>query len=241
MRLKRLIKLKYNFGSKIQHLPALAETLAHDFVLNGTRYDKALTEAINQEESRRRWFIEKISNYSFPCQIFRIIGLSRINAGENRHVHAVLQILKSLETPLDAFCARPPVDHYCHFHRNQWWKVGACRRLVPLESVCQHRRNRVHSGRVYRVQREKRLMNFQNGICLKYIQNPFLRRSYKNWNFKLVSQFLIPILDQSPKSDKLLALLNRRIRDVFLKYTPRRRLIDAAYRYIRRTSDVGNN
>ncbi|KJA19302.1 hypothetical protein HYPSUDRAFT_895122 [Hypholoma sublateritium FD-334 SS-4] len=77
--------------------------------------------------------------------------------------------------------------------------------------------------------------------------NPYIRdRNWEadnihEWNRVLVLELLIPILDSCPRSDKLLAVINRRIRRICLTYTPRRHLRDAVYRYIRRTSAAGNN
>ena len=236
--LKKLIKYDLRFQIKIKNFPALAETLAHDFVVNGTRYDESLTKFLLRKEisscSLRPG--PTISKDSLPCAIFKIIGLSHINGGENAHIHAALRILKSLETFPISFCAKPSSRHYCYFHHIQGWPTAENRHHLS-GIACQYRRPHINSGRIPRIQRQIRLMGFRHEM-----RAPFLELFTKHeWNRKLISHFLIPILDQCPKSDVLLAVLRQRIRHVFLKYTPRRRLMDAVCRYIHRTSKVESN
>lgn len=241
----------------------MAETLAHSFVLNGTHYDIAFTEFL-KELVQRCWSLSmgEISKDCWPFATFKIIGLSRINAGRNPHIYTALQFLKLLGTSPKEILVDLPVHHYWHFHHNwwwltavnnrkyfeslcqrgknpDWWWIRAANHRKLFESVCQRRRNLINSGRIYRIQRQIRLMKFQNEIRLHFLSR-FLQRGDRNWNRKVISQFLIPILDQCPKSDKLLALLTRRTRYVCVKYTLRRQLRDAVYRYIRRTSEVGS-
>ncbi|KJA22023.1 hypothetical protein HYPSUDRAFT_671599 [Hypholoma sublateritium FD-334 SS-4] len=244
MRLKSLINLKVdcNFSINTRHFPALAETLAHEFVINGACYDEVFTGLLRSMAYPYMRLLaskpgEELSKNSWPCALFKIIGLSRSNAGENPYIHTALQLLKSLEPAPVSCMALPPVHAYHHFYDNRRWTKAVNPRQFSSEPVRPHkrRRNHVDSGRLNRIQREIHLMRLQHELRV-----PFLGIfSRHDWNRKLTTQFLIPVLDLCPKSDKLLALINRRIRRTFLKYSPRRRLMDAAYRYIRRTSDVG--
>lgn len=196
------------------------ETLAHIFVLNGTRYDTALSAVLNEwAPTQNFWYLGYVKEGPAAFIIFKTIGLSAINHGENPYIHAALRIIKSLTIP-------------AHYERDdlqvfRWFASGNRQQLDKF--LRRSKRN------ICRIQRELRLRKLQNGIRGNSYE------SYSNcaWNRDLVSKLLIPILDYCPKSNELLALIHRRMRLVILKYMTRRRLRDAVYRYIRRTSDIG--
>lgn len=250
MHLRRLINFGRDFGICSAHFNTLAETRVHNFMLNGTPYNEAISKLLEKKNYGR--------HDPFPHEIMEIIGLSRIYFGESPYIHTAMQILESLDTSPHLCRLDPPARHHCHSHRDLSWivpveqppsatseyyayatspaydqdDIGERRRLSV--SICQHRRNHVNSGRIYRIQREIRLMKYRDEtLPTRYRQ--YFRGGEDNWNRRLISQFLIPILDQCPKSCRLLALIKQRIGCVCLKYTLRRRLTDAVYRYIRRT------
>lgn len=213
----------------------------YDFILNGRPYNEALAKFLKPSAYLILGWAPRdvISKDTFPGAVFWIIGLSRTNTDKNPYIHTASQIIKSLATFSDQNWAGSPSHHYCHFHHSQWRLSATC--LPPyfqsLMTVCQREQHHVKSGRIYRIGRERRLMNFKHAVRGQSQEYSRCR----DWNCTLISQFLVPILDKCPKSDKLLALIKRRIGYVCVRYTDRRRLMDAAYKYIRRTSDVANN
>lgn len=248
--LKPFVKNEFHENIILKHCPALIGTLAHDFLINGTQYNEALEQVL------RRWvFLFTFEKDSLPCTIFRLIGLPPIIAGQNPYIHTALQIFKSLTTGpilfgsghgihhpppyhsgLSPFRTKPSVQHYENVHGGLLW-LKPRNRLPLSEFVCQRKRNHINTGRIYRIQRELRLSKLQTGIC----HNSLELHIIYSWNYNLVSKFLIPVLDQCPRSHKLLARINQRIRHVLLRYTTRRRLEEAVDRYIQRTSDIGSN
>ena len=174
-----------------------------------------------------------------PCTLFKIIAISHI--GENPHIHSALEILKALNLSIHTPHKYSPYIYSGHYHCSRAFLMEA-ESVTIWKSRTQQWHNQLNSGKIYRRQREIRLMNFQRKVnyrqCPKFYIGWYWR--HYSWNTGLISGFLIPILDQCPKSDEVRALLTRRMRQVSLDYTLRRRFQDAAYRYLRRTSDVGN-
>lgn len=215
----------------------LMETLAHSFLLNETRYDEALVQMLkNWAPMHYTGWFQQFSKDSLPYIVFKTIGLSAIEAGDNVYIHTALRILKSLATYPGPFQLRPVAHNQGVLHCGlKWLKSGNRQELA--EFMRQRKKKNINSGKIYKIQRSLRLSKLQTGIRDRSTEST---NCYK-WNRVLVSTFLIPVLDQCPESDELLALYNRRIRHVCLRYTSRRRLVDAMDRYIRRTSDAGSN
>lgn len=252
------------------HVPVLMETLVHDFRLNGTCYDKALMEFLQRWNFDESLTLALDKGGSLLCSTFKTIGLSAINAGENAYIHTALRLINSLISWPSAFWFDPTHRLNDVLHSELRWSVSGnhrqlsefvrrmekdpsgslelCNKIglrwlhsADSQLICKlirkPNRNNINSGRIYRIQRGIRLRKLQTIIrdsCWE--ANRACRR-----NRDLVLNFLIPVLDQCPKSDELLALINQQIRHVVLQYTPRRHLRDAVYRYIRRTSDAGSN
>lgn len=239
--LKPCLKDELNKIEGLEDFTALMETLGHDFMLNGTRYDEALTEVLIPWAGKRKIEILKyISEDSVPLTIYKAIELVPMNARQNPYIHTASQILKSLNNCPDhniwlGFQGfKVNSSYYVNvgdFLGNPSWE-----RIHISRYVQQCMWEVLRSGEMAKFRRELRLKKRQPGI---HNRNGELRNMY-DWNRDLVLKLLVPILDLCPKSDKLLALLNRRIRRACLKYTPLRRLRDAVCRYVRRTSEAGN-
>lgn len=225
-RLKCFIGNDPKINIRVKHFPTLMETLAHDFVLNGTHYGEALTKMLHHFSPFQ---VKQNIENSLPYSVFKTIGLAVVNAGENPYIHTALRILKSLTIFSNPFWPRLHDGHESN-RGLKWLKWEDQRRYSKF--LKQRKRYYINSGKIYRLRRQLRLRKLRPGIN----HAVFECYSTYSWNHSLVS-FLIPILDHCPKSDKLLALINHRVRRVFLMYTPRRRLRDAVYSYIRRTSD----
>lgn len=223
---------------RLKHLPALTETLGHNFPLNGIYYDEALTNVL--EEKKIRWNTETIFS------IINAIGFWTTNAGKYPYIHTALHILKSLTTQFPDrnvwLGFRVYSDHnvnsgYILTNLKAWRNPKAWKYIHISNYVRQCMGKAVKSGKFAKFQRELRLKNLQPGIR----EHTWDSKNIYEWNRDLVFKLFIPILNLCPKSDKLLALINRSMRRICLKYTPRRHLRDAVYRYIHRTSEVGNN
>lgn len=240
---RHLVPSVMNELNKIQDLKdfttLMETTLRHDFTLNGTPYDEALTEVlIPWVYERNLEILKHILEDSVPVTIYKAAELGPINTDQDPYIHTALQILKSLTNcPNRNFW--PGSLLYYHYSGksgkfvvNQEWRYIHISNYVRL---CMGKA--VKSGKITKFERELRLKNLQPGIREHILES----KNIYEWNRNLVLEFLIPILDLCPKSDKLRAVINRRARRAALRYTPRRRLRDAVYRYIRRTSEVGNN
>ncbi len=227
-RLKPLIVNDYfNDNIRVKHFPALMETLIHDFTINGTRYDTVLAATLNEwAPTQNFWHLGYTSEGPVAFSIFKTIGLSAMNAGENPYTHTAFRIVKSLIIPTNH--TRDDLQFFRRLSRGNHGPLAEYGRKP--------KRRGVNTGKINKIHREIRLRKLQNGIR----SSSWESYSSYSWNRDLVSKLLIPILDQCPKSEELLALINRRIKHVILKYTARRHLRDAVYRYIHRTSDAGN-
>ncbi len=100
-RLKPLIVKDYfNDNIRVKHFPALMETLIHDFTINGTRYDTVLAAILNEwAPTQNFWHLGYTSEGPIAFSVFKTIGLSAMNAGENPYTHTAFRIVKSLTTP----------------------------------------------------------------------------------------------------------------------------------------------
>ena len=226
--LKPLIKSNFNINIRIKHFPALMETLTHDFMLNRPCDGKSLTEML-------QFFSPtfQLTGNSLPYAVFKTTGLSAIDKGQNPYIHAALRIFKSLTAFSNPYLPKLHEGHesYRGLKRIKW--EGRKRHTQFLK---QRKRYYINYGKIYRLRRQLRLRKLRPGINHAVFE---CHCTYL-WNHDLAA-LLIPILHHCPKSDKLLALINRRFRHVYLKYTPRRRLRDAVYSYIRRVTDAENN
>ncbi|KJA19292.1 hypothetical protein HYPSUDRAFT_89462 [Hypholoma sublateritium FD-334 SS-4] len=228
--LKPFIRSDFNLNIRVKHFPALMETLVHDFVLDGTQYGEALTGMLQDLSPSP---VKQYPENCLPSTVFKTIGLTAVNAGENPYIHTALQIFKSLTTFSNPYWPRLHDGHESN-RRMRWLGWEDQKRYSKF--LKQRKRYYINSGKIYRLRRQLRLRKLRPGI------NHAVFECYctYSWNHSLVA-FLVPILDHCPRSDKLLGLINHRVRRVFLKYTPRRCLRDAVYSYIRRASDVGSN
>ncbi|KJA19307.1 hypothetical protein HYPSUDRAFT_44369 [Hypholoma sublateritium FD-334 SS-4] len=226
--LKPLVKKAYNQYFPLKYFPILMETLAHNFDLNGTCYDKAITTVLeNWVPKDEPWNFSQKSELSLPCTIFKTIGQSGPKFDENPYIHAALQILRSLETgPSPNFMAAAHYPTHLFTGMRRLWAEDY-RNRQSSKFAEQQKRNNINSGRIYKLQRELRLRKLQFGLRSRS------KESYASlsWNRELVSKFLIPILDICPKSEKLMGSIDRRIGHIFLSYTTRRRLVCAIDTY----------
>ena len=152
MRLKPLVKKVYRKYFPLKYYPNLMETLAHNFNLNGTHYDTALTAVLqNWVPKDEPWTLNQKSELSLPCKIFKTIGLLRSNNEENPYIHAAVQILKSLEKqpiPISMAAAHYPIHPFTGMRR-----LWAQEYPSNHETQFMHQQhwNNINSGRIYRL------------------------------------------------------------------------------------------
>ena len=244
MHLKPIVNftISKRFYSGMKNFLGLVETLEYNILLeNGHNYKNFLPYFI-----KLRTICSELRSSPqtpqdcMPRTLFKIIAISHI--GENPHIHSTLEILKALNLSIHTPHKYSPYHYSGHYHCSRDFLMEADSLTIQKSRTHQWRYH-LNSGKIYRKQREIRLMNFQckvNHRELPQFYPDMDDMGSSSWNVGLISFFLIPILDQCPKSDEVRALLTRRMRQVSLNYTLRRRFQDAAYRYLRRTSDVGN-
>ena len=243
MHLKPIVNftISKRFYSGMKNFLGLVGTLEYNILLeDGTRYKDYLDSFIDLNKIVCKIQLSlQTPQDCMPLTLFKIMAISHI--GENPHTHAALQILKALNLSIHTPHPYSPYIYSGHYHCSRAFLMEAEGPTI-WKSRTQQWHNQLNSGNIYKKQRETRLMNFQRKVnyrqCPKFYIGWYWR--HYSWNTGLISIFLIPILDQCPKSNEVRALLTRRMRQVSLDYTLRRRFQDAAYRYLRRTSDVGN-
>ena len=244
MHLKPIVNftISKRFYSGMKNFLGLVETLEYNILLeNGRNYKNFLPYFI-----KLRTICSELRSSPqtpqdcMPRTLFKIMAISHI--GENPHTHAALQILKALNLSIHTPHPYSPYIYSGHYHCSRAFLREAEGPTIR-KSRTQQWHNQLNSGNIYKKQRETRLMNFQRKVNhreLPQFDPEMYEEGSSSWNVGLISFFLIPILDQCHKSDEVRALLTRHMRQVSLHYTLRRRFQDAAYRYLRRTSDVGN-
>ena len=243
MHLKPIVNftISKRFYSGMKNFLGLVGTLEYNILLeDGSRYKDYLHSFIDLGDvARKIQSSPQTPQDCMPLTLFKIMAISHI--GENPHTHAALQILKALNLSIHTPHNYSPYIYSGHYHCSRAFLIEAKSPTIQ-KSRTQQWHNQLNSGKIYRKQRETRLMNFQRKVNYRQCPQFSIRwpQRHCSWNTGLISTFLIPILDQCPKSDEVRALLIRCMRQVSLDYTLRRRFQDAAYRYLRRTSDVGN-
>ena len=244
MHLKPIVNftISKRFYSGMKNFLGLVGTLELNILLeDGSRYKDCLHSFIDLDKicHKIRSSLQTPQD-CMPLTLFKIMAISHI--GENLHIHSALEILKALNLSIHTPHKYSPYIFSGHYHCSRAFLMEA-ESVTIRKSRTQQWHNQLNSGKIYRKQREIRLMNFQRKVNhreLPQFDPDMDDMGSSSWNVGLISIFLIPILDQCPKSDEVRALLIRRMRQVSLDYTLRRRFQDAAYRYLRRTSDVGN-
>ncbi len=228
-------------------------------MLGRRRYDEAL--AVFIQHHAPFYLLKDNDEDPLIYTVFKIIGLSNVNASKNAYIQVALQLVKSLITPSVSWPARKDRYDESLYGGTRWIMLGHGTELSVTtlkeetdgfkssglrwlrapnarlfgKLLGQSVKNKISNRRIYKLKRNMHLNNLQDGIR----DNSGGSHEIWEWNRDLVFKFLIPVLDQCPKSDKLLSVINRRIRKVPLQYTARRHLRDAVYRYIRRTSGMG--
>ena len=235
-------RIPKRFYSGMKNFLGLVGTLAYNILLEDcTRYKDCLDYFIDLHDvARKIQSSPQTPQDCMPSTLFEIMAISHI--GENPHIHSALELLKALNLSIHTPHNYSPYIHSGYYHCSRAFLMEADW-LTIQKSRTQQWHNQLNTGKIYRKQREICLMNFQckvNHRELPQFYNDMFEMENNSWNVGLISIFLIPILNQCPKSDEVRALLTRRMRQVSLDYTLRRRFQDAAYRYLRRTSDVGN-
>lgn len=196
--------------------------------------------------------------------IFKYGGLSDLDRGKNSYIQTAIRFIKSLAiNPIEDVHLRKPqqylfdsslrwtmlgigfrfakillkIEESMHFGGDPqllWWLTNDSDFPAVVSNFThQSRRHNINSGKIYSIRRNIRLNKFQPRIRDSLDYNS---RDTCHFNRHLVFDFIIPILDQCPKSDELLAVIKHRTRHALLRYTPRRHLRDAVDRYILRTS-----
>ena len=210
------------------------ETLGHTFTLNGTLYTEILAQVVADWECNRDL---KISEYFmkrsvFPT-IYKAIRLCPVDADHDSYIHTAIQTLRSLTAcPSRKIWDGVVLPGYSCFNSDIVVIDQRYHRVHISQYVRKCMWRVVKSGKISKFRRELRLKNLQPGIR----EHPGESEYIYELNRDLALKLLIPILDLCPKSDKLVAALNPWMRRVCLRYTPQRRLSDAVYKYIRRTS-----
>ncbi len=223
----------------------LVGTLAHNIILeDNTDYSLDLTIFIDLPDvctKIHNHYSAHMPDICMPMTVFKIRGISHI--GKNPYIHAALQILKALNLSIHTPHKYSPYIYSGHYYCSRAFLMEA-ESFTIQKSRTQEWRNQLNTGKIYRKQREARLMNFQRKVNHRELPqfDTILcdDEPSTSWNVGLISKFLIPILDQCPKSEEVRALLTQRMRQVSLDYTLWHRFQDAAYRYLRRMSDVGD-
>ena len=244
MHLKPIVNFSIpkRFYSGMNNFRGVVETLDYNILLeDGSRYKDCLYSFIDLGDvARKIQSSPQTPQDCMPRTLFKIMAIS--NIGENLHIYSALEILKALNLSIHTPHKYSPYHYSGHYHCSRAFLMGA-ESVTIQKSRTQQWHNQLNSGKIYRKQREIRLMNFQRKVNHRELPQFYPDMDdmgSSSWNVGLISFFLIPILDQCPKSNEVRALLTRRMRQVSLDYTLRRRFQDAAYRYLRRTSDVGN-
>ena len=244
MHLKPIVNftISKRFYSGMKNFLGLVGTLEHNILLeDGSRYKDCLHSFIDLGDvARKIQSSPQTPQDCMPHTLFKIMAIS--NIGENLHIHSALEILKALNLSIHTPHKYSPYHYSGHYRCSRPFLMEADS-LTIQKSRTHQWRDHLNSGKIYRKQREIRLMNFQRKVNhreLPQFDPDMDHMGSSSWNVGLISFFLIPILDQCPKSDEVRALLIRRMRQVSLDYTLRRRFQDAAYRYLRRTSGAGN-
>ena len=242
MHLKPIVNftISKRFYSGMKNFLGLVGTLEHNILLeDGSRYKDCLHSFIDLGDvDYKIQSSPQTPQDCMPRTLFKIIAISHI--GENPHIHSALEILKALNLSIHTPHKYSPYIFSGHYHCSRPFLMEADS-LTIQKSRTHQWHDHLNSGKIYRKQREIRLMNFQckvNHRELPQFYPDMDDMGSSSWNVGLISIFLIPILDQCPRSDEVRALLTRRMRQVSLHYTLRRRFQDAAYRYLRRTSDI---
>ena len=171
-------------------------------------------------------------------QVDLIIDLT--NLAEDPYIFPTLQILNELDRSPRIYSSLSPallgpVYHDSSCQCSRAFLTSADHQQI-LESRSQQRYHQLNSGKIYRKQREIRLMKFRKKKCYyEFLPWP---EDYYRWNRPLISTLLIPLLDLCPYSNEVSELLKCCMKQLSLEYSLHRRLRNAVDRYMHRRPDV---
>ena len=237
MHLKPIVNFTISkiFYSGMKNFLGLVGTLENNILLeDGTRYKDCLHSFIDLDIIRRKIRSSlQTPQDCMPLTLFKIMAISHI--GENPHTHAALQILKALNLSIHTPHPYSPYIYSGHYHCSRAFLMEA-ESVTIRKSRTQQWHNQLNSGKIYRRQREIRLMKFRKKKCYyEFLPWP---EDYYRWNWPLISTLLIPLLDLCPYSNEVSELLRCCMKQLSLEYSLHRRLRNAVHRYMHCRPDV---